>query len=792
MNELADEWWDLWKMKDEKGAEITVPVWAIPARMDTVYDNVWAMIGDHYFDDSFRNKKDNLLWLVGAIPTSALWLLKSGIWLVKWLSADMWDGSGNTNEKFKQRAQQNDPERDLQVERVMQKFEAVRTFLWNKREALREKYALQILQAKSPWSTISHDDIEEYLDNEDNAALIDRQVAATFTSKKIVWTDYENSALKVIKEELGDFKSTADKEMEAAKEKVLDNKKNILGEWDPIEKALQSPSEQIDAPLVAELLWVTTRFQEHLDSEFLEQNIVENICTVTGMDFDEIRNGKNNDIRKAMKAQGFAKFLEEAKTANAEFMLKLQQWKATKTDVKAFKSVFDEYFVTEINILQGAVRHNKNDEREGENLWRRWKWKRQWFIELVMTPWGVGILIGSGVALKFIKLQHITRVWWKALRLVTVPIAATAWFAAEKIIRRSGVDASNSKVHKWLKLKAYPETKDWYSRFLDDFKAGKISTKEADVILNARWWKPEWVIKNVDDLIKTKLWIYDDVDKTIVHYYGGRRDMMKLFLWTEQRTVLKNLKEFEQKFDSITDSEKKAFVDDLFRKEWIFKKADDINKLTKIVDDIDMNVVKDVTNRDELLRKLAKEFHTITDGAAFNKKAKTLIDGMNGAVEVWKDAAKLGLTAEQIKVHTKVVNQIASLEKSITATSTPVTKALHSAEIASLKKFAVELKKLPVHEVESMLELSKTLKISKMAKLVESWVQLDALAIWLKTADWEKVLGHLAPSLINTLKTEWQLTHYVTELNAVKKEVQLLAKLEWLTDKAIDILRIIK
>jgi hypothetical protein len=30
---------------------------------------------------------------------------------------------------------------------------------------------------------------------------------------------------------------------------------------------------------------------------------------------------------------------------------------------------------------------------------------------------------------------------------------------------------------------------------------------------------------------------------------------------------LKNLKEFEQKFDSITDSEKKAFVDDLFRKE---------------------------------------------------------------------------------------------------------------------------------------------------------------------------------------------------------------------------------
>jgi hypothetical protein len=142
--------------------------------------------------------------------------------------------------------------------------------------------------------------------------------------------------------------------------------------------------------------------------------------------------------------------------------------------------------------------------------------------------------------------------------------------------------------------------------------------------------------------------------------------------------------------------------------------------LTKIVDDIDMNVVKEVTKRDELLRKLAKEFHTITDGASFNKKAKSLIDGMNGAIEVWKDAAKLGLTAEQIKVHTKVVNQIASLEKSITATSTPVTKALHSAEIASLKKFAVELKTLPVQEVENMLELSKTLKMSKMAKLVES------------------------------------------------------------------------
>jgi hypothetical protein len=99
---------------------------------------------------------------------------------------------------------------------------------------------------------------------------------------------------------------------------------------------------------------------------------------------------------------------------------------------------------------------------------------------------------------------------------------------------------------------------------------------------------------------------------------------------------------------------------------------------------------------------------------------------------------------------------------------------------------------LPVQEVENMLELSKTLKMSKMAKLVESWIDLKALAIWLKTADWEKVLGHLAPSLINTLRTEWQLTHYVTELNAVKKEVQLLAKLEWLTDEALKILKIIK
>ncbi len=793
MKELGSEW-ELWKMKDEKGTEVTMPVWAVPAKLDEAYGSVWDIIdNDNYITDYRRNKKDNLLWFIGGIPTSAMWLLKSGIWLVKWLSADMWDGSGNTNEKFKQRAQQHDPERDLQLERLMQQYEFVKTFLWNKREALREKYALQVLQAKDPWATITKDDIEEYLDNDDNAALIDRQVAAAFTSKKIVWTDYETSALKIIKEELGDYKSLAEEEMEEVKKKVLDNKKKVLGEWDPLEKALQSPSEQIDATLVAELLWVSTRFQEHLDSEFLEQNLIEQFCAFTGMDFDEIRNGENNDIRKAMKAQWFAKFLEEAKTANAEFMLKLQQWKATKTDVKAFKSVFDEYFTAEVNILQSANRHNTDDEREGWNFWRRWKWRLQGFVEFVQTPRWIGMVIWWWVALKVIWLKNITRVGWKALRLVTVPITATAWFIAEKIIRRSGVDASNSKVYKWLKLKAYPETGKGYSRFLDDFKAGKISTKEADVILNARWWTREWVIKNVDELIKTKLWIYDDVDKTLVHYYGGRRDMMKLFLWTEQRTVLKNIKEFETKFESILDPDKKQFIDDFFRKEGLFTKADDIKKFTSIIDDIDMNTIKMASDREALLKWLSKEFHAISDGAAFNKKAKSLIDGMSTTVDGWKDVVKLWLSADEIKVHTKIVDQVKAIEKSITSSSSEVTKALHNAEIASLKNFAGKLKGRPVQEVEALLEITtKGIRMSKMVRLVEAGVDMKAFATVLKIAEWEQTLAQLAPDLVKALKAEGQLAHYVSEMNVIRKDAQLLMKLEWLSGDILKVLKTIK
>jgi hypothetical protein len=57
----------------------------------------------------------------------------------------------------------------------------------------------------------------------------------------------------------------------------------------------------------------------------LEQNFVEQFCAWSGLNFDEIWNGKDNDILNAMKASGFYKQLEIAKNANAAFMLKLNQ-----------------------------------------------------------------------------------------------------------------------------------------------------------------------------------------------------------------------------------------------------------------------------------------------------------------------------------------------------------------------------------------------------------------------------------------------------------------------------------
>jgi hypothetical protein len=62
----------------------------------------------------------------------------------------MWDGSGNTTEKLKEWAQKNDPERDLQLERFMLQYDSVKTFLWSKRQALRENFAEKMLQANKP------------------------------------------------------------------------------------------------------------------------------------------------------------------------------------------------------------------------------------------------------------------------------------------------------------------------------------------------------------------------------------------------------------------------------------------------------------------------------------------------------------------------------------------------------------------------------------------------------------------------------------------------------------------
>jgi hypothetical protein len=55
----------------------------------------------------------------------------------------MFDKDGKTNDKFKTRAEAKDEDRDIQLSRMLEKCAHVKSFLVDKKEELRKKFAAQ-------------------------------------------------------------------------------------------------------------------------------------------------------------------------------------------------------------------------------------------------------------------------------------------------------------------------------------------------------------------------------------------------------------------------------------------------------------------------------------------------------------------------------------------------------------------------------------------------------------------------------------------------------------------------
>ena len=146
----------------------------------------------------------------------------------------MLDKDGKPNDAFKKRAATPDQKRDEQISMMVEKYEHVKSFLSDKKDALERKFAAQQLGG-----TPSEQQIDDALHDPKIKALVDKRVQDLFLSKKIVGSDPTTGALSALEHE-NTFTAAPSKETKEAVKVVDTRKKEVMGDKDVFTVALAS------------------------------------------------------------------------------------------------------------------------------------------------------------------------------------------------------------------------------------------------------------------------------------------------------------------------------------------------------------------------------------------------------------------------------------------------------------------------------------------------------------------------------------------------------------------------
>ena len=606
----------LWTLQNEKHEEIVIPKWAIPAMLDSAYGNVWEILSNDYITDKWKDTGGQLRDMVKGLWEKAIgYLIKPMVWAIKWLTNKMFGSDWKPNEEFQKWAQTPDATRDEQIGNLMTKYAMVRRYLSDKKDQLARKYAIQELVHKNIKNP-TEEDIQDSLDK--NKDTIKERIEANFSNKKITTLKGGDSIVDTLEWE-NIYDNSPSETTLAITAEVQKRKDEIVTDKTIWERAKNSPDINKDDVLLTELNGVSDRFWAYLKKWLLHRNILEKMANCRWiLNLDELWNGKAEDLEEVMETLHMDTMVKESKKANFEFMEKINKKTLTKEDISNFEKAMNDYFNKENEILQDLETKNKEDG--DKNFWETSGiWIERRFYKLTHTVTWYVIMSTWFLYARYSWVRTVVN------GIVSVPLSVLKGITVNPIIRN--VNVSNGLgINKRLKMRVYTESKYWFTKFSNDFKAGKIPWKEAhDVFEYRKWaWKRTELF---NDRIAGELNVTKNQAMLIREYFDSD-NIRKIVKNTKNMNfwdLAAKLNAYDIKITSLS-WDTQTFCKNLFESSQ-FKSMDDIDLITKNIDAIDL---KWLTPKqiNQLAKDLGKDVSILNDPA----KVASKIDAVKKAV----------------------------------------------------------------------------------------------------------------------------------------------------------------
>lgn len=392
-------------------------------------------------------------------------LLKSLAGKVKGILPSFRWSDGKLTEEGKKELAKPNPDRDQQLRNIFGKYMRVKLWYQVKLQQLRETLVKDQL-----WQHATAEDIEDYLDSEENRALVDAIIDIKFMK---VWLIQASKFL----EEKGVLDSaTLPEHMQEVITDINDDyKKYRSPDIDKVLKDNEDPNNHKES-----LSSSCNDFIYNLQQPVVKRNLVEGIFHACG--FDILANTTGVDIETIANQMGFNDIIKQYTAETLAISQKLSDGTATKEDIQHLNNLMNSFHMLQIEITLWWTVKN---EAEGEGGFvskvstRFWEWALHFFVDEdgSINRSTVGLAAGAYVLRKPI-------VWVSKPVLKTLkPIGKwTVWWInpARYGLGRRALNALPTG--SLLRAMKYRWGDKQLLRFQNDVDKGRISLKKAESI----------------------------------------------------------------------------------------------------------------------------------------------------------------------------------------------------------------------------------------------------------------------------------------------------------------------
>ncbi len=849
--ELASGWQDDWDMETiaqtAKGGKQALK-WVVPRCIGKENWSINEILSSREQSMSFLNAT------VDQIKQKALWLISNWMWsIVGYLASWFWIGSSDSKtpkEDFMKIFDAAPEKTANQIKFYYREKVRIQTFLLQKEKSLVQQLVKEKAGAeKDPKDIADLMEDKEWL--KDNIYSDPRytnyrsgSLENAYKTLKNMWLmnwDIDKDTQEIITEMDADRDDTLNFD---GKNSVLERASNDLLHW------------SIEQKNKEKLLHVTTKINKELQGDFMDV-AKESAWNV----YSDLFDGNEQAKRTFMQESGMDKVWGVITQALGEYTNKISNGTITSAEMKDFNFLVNSFYAFKKEVYAGASSVEYIHNPDGSWTVKAWDFLGGQLVNLGTAVkkvlWGDAEWAWIYV-LSAMPLLLLTGMWayivmnplsaWK--KLLVGGKYATKAITNVVMHAPAGIATAGSWTAKTFGGKVYGPSRAVRKRFyngtegaeklINDFRANKISLAKAWSVFesgNNAWniaflnkkvrnsWSQHasdakdfqrYLIKETFNRSGTNIIIMDNMD-TIVKYYD-----MPVFekLMKARNANYKDTIELMKKVETISlSSDKKLLLDELLKNHLLSQSS--LEKALTNIPHIDDGLLwhTDVKKLAEWFARNASEFDTVDHANAYikalqdwekgkqaTKTAAKIVDQNKNAR---KDAKALWLTSiEQVKFHEKIIAEIDTLEYQKTTLAAKSAIQTLEKDVDALKWVAEKLSKLSVQETSQLLDVSKDIKLSYLAKIfnetsdikglmkgIEECRDVKTLALldtaWnplqeskIAISKLEDLLGGsqgkagLAPWLLEDLKQTGRLEMFADDMVDVVSDVKKISKIE--------------